>query len=60
MGDMSDDKFREQWTVNFQEELAKLYTDTYLEISEAENLRDAREKEEYLALIDIAGGIIAI
>ena len=51
---------KEQMTLNFKEELAKVYMDTYRELDDADYAERQKRKEEYERYRDIADGIIII
>ena len=51
---------KEQLTLNFKEELAKAYFDTYKELDEIDQEAKRKRKEEYDSYRNIADGIIVI
>jgi len=55
----SDNALKTQMIVNFQEELAKLYTDTCAELDECDERERIARQNEYLSYKDILDGIIA-
>ena len=55
----SDEHKKTQMIVSFQEELAKLYTDTIKELDESDALERIQRQNELATYRDIADGILA-
>ena len=53
----SSEKDRQQLVIDYQEELKKIYFDTYKELDEADLEKKRKQKEEYEYLKDISDGI---
>ena len=53
----SSEKDKQQLVIDYQEELKKIYFDTYKELDEADLEKKRKQKEEYEYLKDISDGI---
>ena len=51
------EKDKQQLVIDYQEELKKIYFDTYKELDEADMEKKRKQKEEYEYLKDISDGI---
>ena len=56
----SSEKDKQQLVVDYQEELKKIYFDTYKELDEADLEKKRKQKEEYEYLKDISDGIFCL
>ena len=56
----TDEKDRQQLIVDYEEELKKVYFDTYKELEEEDAARRREQKENYEYLKDISDGIFCL
>ena len=56
----SSEKDKQQLVIDYQEELKKIYFDTYKELDEADLEKKRKQKEEYEYLKDISDGIFCL
>lgn len=56
---VSSEQFKQQMIVDFQEELAKLYTDTLKELDECNTFLEVQRRNDYVDYRAILDGILA-
>ena len=56
----SSEKDKQQLVIDYQEELKKIYFDTYKELDEVDLEKKRKQKEEYEYLKDISDGIFCL